>query len=208
MTSNIGSDHILDVAGDDSKYEQMRTRVFDALKGHFRPEFLNRVDDTILFHTLDRTQLRDIVTIQLRRVEKLLEDQKIGIQLSDAALDHIVEAGYDPVYGARPLKRAIQRELENPIATKLLENTFTMGDTIYVDWQQNGLTLSPAAPPAPTNAESDTTPPEVEDDSAPPEVEDKSAPPEVEDKSAPPEIEDKSAPPKTKPAKVAVNTTG
>ncbi len=142
MTSNIGSEYILDVAGDDTKYEQMKERVFGALRSHFRPEFLNRVDDTLLFHTLKRDQLRQIVMIQLRRVEKLLEDQKIDIQLSEAALDHIVEAGYDPVYGARPLKRAIQRELENPIATKILENTFTVGDTIQVDWAKNGLVFS------------------------------------------------------------------
>lgn len=170
MTSNIGSEYILDVAGDDSKYEQMRERVFDALKGHFRPEFLNRVDDTILFHTLDRAQLREIVTIQLRRVEKLLEDQKIGIQLSEAALNHIVEAGYDPVYGARPLKRAMQRELENPIATKLLENTFTVGDTIHVDWDQGGLSFSKGTS-APPVVESESPVLEVKPESRSPEIE-------------------------------------
>jgi len=139
MTSNIGSEYILDVAGDDSQYEEMHKRVMNALRSHFRPEFLNRVDDLILFHTLDRAQLRQIVGVQLRRVQKLLAAQSILLELTEAAQDHIAEAGYDPVYGARPLKRAIQRELENPIATKLLENTFTEGDTILVDYADGHL---------------------------------------------------------------------
>lgn len=142
MTSNIGSDHILNVAGDDANYEEMRKRVTDALRKQFRPEFVNRVDDIIIFHTLTRTELRQIVEIQLRRIERLLADQKISIELSPAAQDYIVNVGYDPVYGARPLKRAIQRELENPIATKLLENTFGAGDTILVDCMDNHLTFT------------------------------------------------------------------
>ncbi len=143
MTSNIGSDHILDVAGDDSRYGEMRERVMGALKSHFRPEFLNRIDDTILFHALDREQLRQIVNIQMRRVDERLAEQKLSIQFSEAALEHVVEAGYDPVYGARPLKRAIQRELENPISVKILESTFSPGDTILVDWTESeGLTFA------------------------------------------------------------------
>jgi ATP-dependent Clp protease ATP-binding subunit ClpB len=134
MTSNIGSEHILDVSGDDAKYEMMQKRVMEALRSHFRPEFLNRVDDIILFHTLNRTQLRQIIGIQIKRVQKLLEEQKITLELSPAAQDYLVDMGYDPVYGARPLKRAIQRQLENPLATKLLEGTFTEGDTIMVDY--------------------------------------------------------------------------
>jgi ATP-dependent Clp protease ATP-binding subunit ClpB len=142
MTSNIGSEHILDVSGDDSKYETMRKRVMDALRSHFRPEFLNRVDDIILFHTLNRTEMRHIIRIQLKRVENLLREQKIFFEISQAACDHLVESGYDPVYGARPLKRAIQREVENPLATKLLENTFISGDTIIIDKNENGLSFS------------------------------------------------------------------
>jgi ATP-dependent Clp protease ATP-binding subunit ClpB len=145
MTSNIGSEYILDLAGDDSRYEEMRQRVDHALRSHFRPEFLNRVDDLILFHTLERDQLKAIVKIQIQRVQQLLAAQKINLHLTDAALEHIVEAGYDPVYGARPLKRAIQRELENPIATKLLENTFAEGDTIQVDWQHEQLKFTSKA---------------------------------------------------------------
>jgi ATP-dependent Clp protease ATP-binding subunit ClpB len=142
MTSNIGSDHILDVSGDDSRYEEMRDRVMTSLRSHFRPEFLNRIDDLILFHALKRSQLAAIVKIQMQRVQQLLEAQKLTIQLTDAALTHIVAAGYDPVYGARPLKRAIQREIENPIATKILEDAFQPGDTICVDWQNEQLTFT------------------------------------------------------------------
>jgi ATP-dependent Clp protease ATP-binding subunit ClpB len=142
MTSNIGSDHILDVSWDDSRYEEMRDRVMASLRSHFRPEFLNRIDDLILFHALKRSQLAAIVKIQIQRVQQLLEAQKLTIQLTDAALTHIVAAGYDPVYGARPLKRAIQREIENPIATKILEDAFQPGDTICVDWQNEQLTFT------------------------------------------------------------------
>ncbi len=134
MTTNIGSDDILEVAGDESQYDEMQSRVTAALRSHFRPEFLNRVDDIILFHPLSKDELRSIVVIQLNRVHKLLADQKIKLSLSDAAIDHVAEVGYDPVYGARPLKRAIQRELENPIATKILENTFTEGSTVLIDF--------------------------------------------------------------------------
>jgi len=146
MTSNIGSDHILDVAGDDTQYEEMRKRVLQALRKQFRPEFLNRVDDTILFHALDKAELRQIVGIQIQRMEKLLAEQKITLELTDAAIDHLVEAGYDPVYGARPLKRAIQRELENAIATKILENTFVEGDRIAIDWVECTLNFSKKQP--------------------------------------------------------------
>lgn len=142
MTSNIGSDHILDVSGDDSKYEEMRTRVLQALRSHFRPEFLNRVDDIILFHPLNLSELRQIVGIQIKRIQRLLSDQKITLELTEAAQNYIADTGYDPVYGARPLKRAIQRELENPIANKLLETTFTEGDTIIIDLANNALTFT------------------------------------------------------------------
>ncbi|MBD2249807.1 ATP-dependent chaperone ClpB [Nostoc parmelioides] len=146
MTSNIGSEHILDVSGDDSKYDTMQNRVMDALRSHFRPEFLNRVDDTILFHALSRSEMSHIIRIQLKRVESLLREQKICFEISTAACDFLVEKGYDPVYGARPLKRAIQREIENPLATKILENTFISGDTIYIDQGENGLSFTNKAP--------------------------------------------------------------
>ncbi|WP_341732939.1 AAA family ATPase [Microcoleus sp. EPA2] len=123
----------------DEEYEQMLKRVMNALRSHFRPEFLNRVDETILFHTLSKTELRQIVTIQVKRIERLLAEQKITLELSDAAKNHITDVGYDPVYGARPLKRAIQRELENPLANKILENAFVEGDTIAIDCENNSL---------------------------------------------------------------------
>ncbi len=148
MTSNIGSEHILNVAGDDADYEKMHKRVTQALRGHFRPEFLNRIDDLIIFHTLKRDELYQIVGLQIQRLQKLLAEQKITLELSGAAQDYIVNVGYDPVYGARPLKRAIQRELENPIATKLLENTFVEGDTIAIDCVDRALTFSKKAPVA------------------------------------------------------------
>ena len=139
MTSNIGSDHILSLSGDDSDYDKMQKQVMQSLRNHFRPEFLNRIDDLIIFHTLKRDELRRIVVLQIKRIEQLLDEQKITLSLSESALDHIVSAGYDPVYGARPLKRAIQRELENPIATKILENAFMAGDKILIDCVDNQL---------------------------------------------------------------------
>ncbi|MBD1882287.1 MULTISPECIES: ATP-dependent chaperone ClpB [unclassified Coleofasciculus] len=142
MTSNIGSEHILDLGGNEDQYELMQKKVTDALRSHFRPEFLNRVDDIILFHRLERSELRQIVSIQIKQIEKLLADQKITIELSASAQDHLAEVGYDPIYGARPLKRAIQRELQNTLATALLENTFVSGDTILVDCVDNTLTFS------------------------------------------------------------------
>ncbi|NEQ06134.1 MAG: ATP-dependent chaperone ClpB, partial [Moorea sp. SIO4E2] len=102
MTSNIGSEHILGVAGDDSQYEEMRKRVTESLRSHFRPEFVNRVDDVIIFHTLTRDELRKIVGIQLKRIERLLAEQKITLEMSEQAQDYLTDAGYDPVYGARP----------------------------------------------------------------------------------------------------------
>ncbi|MGK7900456.1 MAG: ATP-dependent chaperone ClpB [Hormoscilla sp.] len=158
MTSNIGSDHILDVAGDDTQYEEMRKRVLQALRKQFRPEFLNRVDDIILFHALDKSELRQIVGIQIQRMEKLLAEQKITLELTDAAIDHLVEAGYDPVYGARPLKRAIQRELENVIATKILENTFVEGDRIIIDSVEESLSFSKKQPALVSKALVETVP--------------------------------------------------
>ncbi|MBD2431249.1 MULTISPECIES: ATP-dependent chaperone ClpB [Fischerella] len=132
MTSNIGSQYILDVAGDDSKYEEMRDRVMEAMRANFRPEFLNRIDEIIIFHSLQSEQLREIVKLQVQRLEQRLVERKLALKLSDEALDWLAQVGYDPVYGARPLKRAIQRELETPIAKAILRGEFHEGDTIYV----------------------------------------------------------------------------
>ncbi len=142
MTSNIGSQYILDLAGDDSKYLEMKTRVLDALGRSFRPEFLNRIDDTIIFHSLKKDQLRDIVKIQVARLEKRLADRKLSLKLAESALDFLVNVGYDPIYGARPLKRTIQKELETIIAKGILRGDFKEGDTIFVEVQNERLTFN------------------------------------------------------------------
>ncbi len=139
MTSNIGSQYILDIAGDDTQYDTMRSRVTDALRSNFRPEFLNRVDEIIIFHALVKAQLRDIVKIQIKRLERRLEERKMALKLSDAALDFLADVGYDPTYGARPLKRAIQREIETQIAKSILRSEFSEGDTIFVDVENERL---------------------------------------------------------------------
>jgi ATP-dependent Clp protease ATP-binding subunit ClpB len=141
MTSNIGSQYILDVAGDDSKYEEMRSRVMEAMRTNFRPEFLNRVDEIIIFHSLQKFQLWAIVKLQVERLEARLAEQKLSLKISDPALDFLAEVGYDPVYGARPLKRAVQRYLETSIAKAILRGEFKQGDTIFVDVEDERLTF-------------------------------------------------------------------
>jgi ATP-dependent Clp protease ATP-binding subunit ClpB len=139
MTSNIGSQYILDLAGDDSQYEEMRSRVMLAMRDNFRPEFLNRIDEIIIFHGLQKSELRRIISIQVQRLAERLSDRKISLKLSDVALDFLADVGYDPVYGARPLKRAIQRELETQIAKAILRSEFGNGDTIFVDVENERL---------------------------------------------------------------------
>jgi ATP-dependent Clp protease ATP-binding subunit ClpB len=141
MTSNIGSQYILDVAGDDTRYLEMQDRVMEAMRNSFRPEFLNRIDEVIIFHSLRKDQLREIVKLQIQRLEQRLSDRKMSLKLSDAALDFLADVGYDPVYGARPLKRAIQRELETQIAKQILRGEFNDGDTIFVDVENERLSF-------------------------------------------------------------------
>ncbi len=142
MTSNIGSQYILDIAGDNAHYDEMHRRVMEAMRNSFRPEFLNRIDEIIIFHGLDKKELRQIVLLQVERLRQRLSDRKISLKLSDAALDFLAEVGYDPVYGARPLKRAIQRELETQIAKSILRGEFNDGNTIFVDVQNERLSFS------------------------------------------------------------------
>ncbi|WP_193193529.1 ATP-dependent chaperone ClpB [Nostoc sp. MG11] len=142
MTSNIGSQYILDVAGDNAHYDEMRRRVMEAMRNSFRPEFLNRIDEIIIFHGLDKKELRQIVLLQVERLRQRLGDRKISLRLSDTALDFLAEVGYDPVFGARPLKRAIQRELETQIAKAILRGEFNDGDTIFVDVENERLSFS------------------------------------------------------------------
>lgn len=139
MTSNIGSQYILDLATDDSQYDEMRSRVMEAMRTSFRPEFLNRIDEIIIFHALQKSELRHIVQLQTKRLAQRLGDRKMSLKLSDAALDFLAEVGYDPVFGARPLKRAIQRELETQIAKGILRSEFHDGDTIFVDIENERL---------------------------------------------------------------------
>ncbi|EKD07940.1 MULTISPECIES: ATP-dependent chaperone ClpB [Limnospira] len=141
MTSNIGSQYILDIAGDDSRYEEMRHRVMDSMRSAFRPEFLNRIDEIIIFHSLKPHQLREIVRLQLVNLSRRLEQHKMSLKLSESALDYLADVGFDPVYGARPLKRAIQRELETQIAKGILRGEFNDGNTIYVDVENERLSF-------------------------------------------------------------------
>ena len=133
LTSNIGSQSILDLGGDDGQHDEMTRRVNDALRSHFRPEFLNRLDDQIIFHSLRREELRAIVSLQVERLRKRLSERKLSLSISDGATDWLANAGYDPVYGARPLKRAIQRELETPIAKAILAGHYGEGAAVNVD---------------------------------------------------------------------------
>ena len=145
LTSNIGSASILDLAGDPARHSEMEQRVNEALRAHFRPEFLNRLDESIIFHSLKAEELRQIVELQVKRLARRLEDKKLGLQVDAEALDWLAGVGYDPVYGARPLKRAIQRELETPIAKAILAGTFAAGSTIAVGVEHERLAFRPAA---------------------------------------------------------------
>ena len=130
MTSNIGSQYILDVAGLD---EQVEERVREALRGHFRPEFLNRVDEIVIFHALHKAQLKKIVDIQLERLQAMLASREITLSLSDSAKALVVEEGYDPAYGARPLKRVIQHSIIDQLAVEILDGRVLDGDHVLVD---------------------------------------------------------------------------
>lgn len=136
MTSNIGSHRILDFRGDfkGSSYEHMEAAVLEELRRHFRPEFLNRVDEIIVFHALTEDNLKKIVEIQLSRLRKRLEERHISLELTDAAKTHIVRTGHDPAYGARPLKRVLQKEIETALARLLLQGAIKDGQTVHVDY--------------------------------------------------------------------------
>ena len=140
MTSNLGSHQIqeLSAAGD---YEGMKQAVMDIVGQHFRPEFINRVDETVVFHPLGREQIRSIASIQIEHLRRRLQDKDISLDVSDAALDKLGEAGFDPVYGARPLKRAIQQQLENPLAQQLLTGDYVEGDVVRVDVKDDVITF-------------------------------------------------------------------
>ena len=133
MTSNIASPIIQELTQSGESQETLRVEVMDELRDEFRPEFLNRIDDIIVFTPLSRKHIGRIVEIQLQRLRQLLADRKIGLELTAAARQQLSEEGYDPVYGARPLKRVIQQRIQNPLALQLLQSEFYDGDTILVD---------------------------------------------------------------------------
>lgn len=136
MTSNLGSHKIQEMAGD--SYEEIKAAVMNSVNQHFRPEFVNRIDEIVVFHPLGQEQMAGIADIQLSRLRKRLQERDMNIVLSDEAMTQLVAVGYDPVYGARPLKRAIQQEIENPLSVKLLSGEFVAGDTIKVDVDAEG----------------------------------------------------------------------
>jgi ATP-dependent Clp protease ATP-binding subunit ClpB len=145
MTSNLGSHLILENAGrmqDEAARAEVETQVLSQLRQHFRPEFLNRVDDIIVFRPLGTEDLVQIVDQQLNRVQRMLTERKITLEVTDAAKTLIAEEGYDPAYGARPLKRAIQKHIQNPLAIRLLEGHFDDGDRIRVDREPGSAQLT------------------------------------------------------------------
>ncbi len=139
MTSNIGSQWISELGA--GQQEEMRRRVMEALRQHFRPEFLNRVDETIIFHSLTREHLGRIVEIQLRHLRELLAERGLDLQFSERASTALADEGFDPVYGARPLRRTIQRRIQDPLALELLTGLFKVGDTVYVDFDGDNYTF-------------------------------------------------------------------
>jgi ATP-dependent Clp protease ATP-binding subunit ClpB len=144
MTSNVGSSLIAEraVAGQTNLDEGVRRELTDALRRHFKPEFLNRIDDIVFFHALSRTDIRHIVDIQLGALLTRLEDRKLRVELSDEARELVIEEGYDPVYGARPLKRTLQRRLLDPLALAVLQGTFREGDAVKVAVRDGSLVLN------------------------------------------------------------------
>jgi ATP-dependent Clp protease ATP-binding subunit ClpB len=131
MTSNIGSQWIVDLGEKD--YEEMRRRVMEAVKAHFKPEFINRVDELVIFHGLGMDEIKAIVEIQVKKLEQRLLERQIRLKVSDKAKEWLAKEGFDPAYGARPLKRVIQREIQDRLALMILEGKFKEGDTITAD---------------------------------------------------------------------------
>jgi len=153
MTSNIGSHYIAETAiKGEPMSEGVKREVMDALRAHFRPEFINRVDDIIVFHALTRAEMRQIIDIQLRGLVRRLEDRKIHVELSDKAKDLIIEEGYDPTYGARPLKRTIQRRVLDPLAMRVLQGDFREGDRVRIDVKAGELTFEKSEAGVPVSA--------------------------------------------------------
>ncbi|MEM7737294.1 MAG: ATP-dependent chaperone ClpB [Deinococcota bacterium] len=152
MTSNIGSPQILEASRQGEGYEGIKQTVFGLLQQQFRPEFLNRIDDTIVFHALDRNHMQSIAAIQLQRLQGRLAGRDMTLSLSTAAMEHLANVGYDPMFGARPLKRAIQQLIETPLSRGIIAGDVQEGDTIYVEPAADGFSFSPTRPDVPALA--------------------------------------------------------
>ena len=133
MTSNVGSQWITELDGKDS--QELEKRVMDAMRNTFRPEFLNRIDETVIFNSLGTEEIKKIVDIQMGYLRKRLADNKITLELTDKAKDYLANTGFDPVYGARPLKRTIQHLIQDPLAMKILDGSIGEGSHVFVDVQ-------------------------------------------------------------------------
>jgi ATP-dependent Clp protease ATP-binding subunit ClpB len=142
MTSNLGSQMIQSMA--DQDYQVVKLAVMGEVKSHFRPEFINRIDEIVVFHALDEKNIASIARVQLKQLEKRVESMDMRIRISDAAVAELAKAGFDPVYGARPLKRAIQQQLENPLSKAILEGRFGPKDVIAVDLKNGAFTFEKA----------------------------------------------------------------
>ncbi|MCK5723087.1 MAG: AAA family ATPase, partial [Gammaproteobacteria bacterium] len=146
MTSNLGSQQIQEISsrstGSDDHYDEMKKIVMETVSEHFRPEFINRIDEVVVFHPLAKEEIRSIANIQFQYLHDRLAERQIDIELTESALDQLGEAGFDPVYGARPLKRAIQQQIENPLAQDILSGKFVAGDVIHVGAGSDGLTFT------------------------------------------------------------------
>jgi ATP-dependent Clp protease ATP-binding subunit ClpB len=143
LTSNLGS-HFLSNLADNQRVEDVEPQVMEVVRGHFRPEFLNRLDEIILFHRLSAGHMGPIVDIQVARLQQLLDERKVKLELTDGARAWLGRVGYDPVYGARPLKRAVQKHLQDPLADMILAGEIPDGATVRVDEGDGKLVLTPA----------------------------------------------------------------
>jgi len=143
MTSNVGSQMIQELAEGGGSYDEMRSAVMEALEVRFLPEFLNRIDEIIVFHPLDRSQIRRIVDLQIDALARLLAQRELGLDVTEAARQEIANRGYDPTYGARPLKRVIQQQIQNPLASELLKGQFAEGSTVRIDLDGEEFTFEP-----------------------------------------------------------------
>jgi ATP-dependent Clp protease ATP-binding subunit ClpB len=143
LTSNLGSHHYADPLSDSLDFDVIRERIMDEVRQYFRPEFINRLDDIVVFHQLGSAEIKKIVQIQLTELTRRLAERRIELHLTDAAAAEIATSGFDPVYGARPLKRAIQKEIVNRLAQSILRGEVKEGQQVEVDYREGSFTFSP-----------------------------------------------------------------